>query len=177
MKKYEIERSFLVDKTKEINKMSFEEFIKKIPYEESYTAILDGFEKNMPMRRLRKEGQKYTFTYKGIYNDKTNSREEYEEVLSKEEFKSRLVKELNEKTEIFIKDRYKINFICANNKDRMAELDIYHGNHEGFCSIEVEFESKQDAKDFTPPEWFGIECSGKVVDMLKNVSLKKQNHE
>ncbi|MCL2444790.1 hypothetical protein FWD07_01550 [Candidatus Saccharibacteria bacterium] len=170
--KQEIERSFLVDKTKSINGMCFEDFVRTHPHEESFSAMLDGFNKGKTTRRLRKEGAKYTFVYKGIFNEETKSREEREEVLSREEFERRLEQELNENTEIFKKSRYRIKFVCANSIGRLAELDIFHGNHEGFSTIEVEFENEQDCRDFIPPDWFGDECTGEVIDMLKAISSK-----
>ena len=40
-----------------------------------------------------------------------------------------------------------------------AELDIFHGIHEGLRLVEVEFPSVEDADAFTPPAWFGEDVS------------------
>ena len=37
----------------------------------------------------------------------------------------------------------------------MIELDIFHGKFEGLILAEVEFPSLEEAKNFTPPEYFG----------------------
>jgi CYTH domain-containing protein len=39
--------------------------------------------------------------------------------------------------------------------DHTAELDRFEGNLEGLLLVEVEFASVDDARDFTPPDWFG----------------------
>lgn len=40
-----------------------------------------------------------------------------------------------------------------------AELDIFHGRHEGLRLVEVEFPSVEAADAFVPPEWFGEDVS------------------
>ena len=41
-----------------------------------------------------------------------------------------------------------------------AELDLFHGVHEGLRLVEVEFPSVETADAFVPPVWFGEEVSG-----------------
>lgn len=41
----------------------------------------------------------------------------------------------------------------------VAELDIFHGYHEGLCIVEVEFPNTESANRFTPPFWFGEDVS------------------
>ena len=41
-----------------------------------------------------------------------------------------------------------------------AELDIFHGAHEGLLLVEVEFPSVEAANAFVPPAWFGDDVSG-----------------
>lgn len=43
--------------------------------------------------------------------------------------------------------------------DLVAELDIFHGRHEGLMLVEVEFSSTEHADQFVPPSWFGEEVS------------------
>ena len=40
-----------------------------------------------------------------------------------------------------------------------AELDIFHGAHEGLRLVEVEFPSVEAADRFAPPSWFGPDVS------------------
>lgn len=40
-----------------------------------------------------------------------------------------------------------------------AELDIFHGRHEGLQLVEVEFPSTEVADSFTSPSWFGDDVS------------------
>ncbi len=40
-----------------------------------------------------------------------------------------------------------------------AELDIFHGAHEGLRLVEVEFPTTEAADRFTPPSWFGSDVS------------------
>jgi CYTH domain-containing protein len=44
--------------------------------------------------------------------------------------------------------------------DRVAELDVYAGALSGLCTAEVEFDSEEDAANFSPPAWFGREVTG-----------------
>ena len=41
------------------------------------------------------------------------------------------------------------------NKDLLIELDVFEGAFEGLYLAEIEFSSKEDANNFTPPNWFG----------------------
>ncbi len=42
----------------------------------------------------------------------------------------------------------------------VAEVDRYAGDLEGLLTAEVEFEDEQQAADFVPPAWFGLEVTG-----------------
>ena len=62
------------------------------------------------------------------------------------------------------KTRYKIplnsQFSSLNSQFPLtAELDIFHGAHEGLRLVEVEFPSVEAADRFTPPAWFGPDVS------------------
>ena len=41
----------------------------------------------------------------------------------------------------------------------VAEIDVYHGDLDGLCTVEVEFESEATAEAFVPPGWFGTEVT------------------
>jgi adenylate cyclase len=42
----------------------------------------------------------------------------------------------------------------------VAEIDVYAGDLEGLCTVEVEFDSEAAAADFEPPGWFGRDVTG-----------------
>lgn len=45
--------------------------------------------------------------------------------------------------------------------EHVAEIDLYHGDLDGLCTIEVEFDSDQAAERFEAPAWFGPEVTGR----------------
>ena len=54
-----------------------------------------------------------------------------------------------------LKTRYKIPLEGG----LTAELDIFHGPHEGLRLVEVEFPDTAASHTFTPPAWFGEDVS------------------
>ncbi len=52
------------------------------------------------------------------------------------------------------KTRYFIPLSC-----HTAEMDIFHGTHNGLRMVEVEFSSLDEAAQFRPPIWFGREVT------------------
>lgn len=42
----------------------------------------------------------------------------------------------------------------------LAEIDIFYGSLDGLVTVEVEFESREDAQLFEAPDWFGKEVTG-----------------
>ncbi len=54
-----------------------------------------------------------------------------------------------------LKTRYKIPLEGG----LTAELDIFHGAHEGLRLVEVEFPDPTAANTFPPPAWFGEDVS------------------
>lgn len=55
------------------------------------------------------------------------------------------------------KVRYKIGL-----SKNIAELDIYYNlpNNPNLNTVEIEFETEEEANNFTPPDWFGREVTG-----------------
>jgi adenylate cyclase len=51
----------------------------------------------------------------------------------------------------------------------VAEVDVYAGDLDGLCTVEVEFSSTAAAAAFTAPDWFGREVTGD--DRWSNASL------
>jgi adenylate cyclase len=47
--------------------------------------------------------------------------------------------------------------------DLVAEVDVYAGDLQGLCTVEVEFESASAAAAFRPPAWFGREVTGQAA--------------
>lgn len=41
----------------------------------------------------------------------------------------------------------------------VAELDVFHGRHNGLMLVEVEFPNTEQADRFVPPSWFGEDVS------------------
>ncbi len=94
------------------------------------------------------------------------AREEFEKEISKEEFHDVMK---NKNCKMIMKDRYYIPL--ANS--RVGEMDLYYGNLEGLKTIEVEFSSREDAENFSPPAWFGKEIT--FDDKFKNENLAELN--
>ena len=134
----EIERKWMPDK--------IPEEINGIPGKD----IIQGYLCTDPVVRIRKEGERYTLTYKG---SGAVTREEYNLDLNKEAFAHLLPKcdgILIEKT------RYRVDL-----SDKLtAEVDVFHGTYEGRIYVEVEFTSEEEAGEFCPPAWFGREVTG-----------------
>ena len=133
MENIEIERKFLV---------------KKIPDNlDTYEKIdmTQGYLNTDPVVRVRKENDDYILTYKG---SGLLSHSEYNLPLNKEAFEH-LLKKCD--GIIISKSRYKIPI----ENNLTAELDIFKGDLDSLKLVEVEFDSVEEANNFTPPEWFG----------------------
>lgn len=116
-----------------------------------HTDIIQGYLCLNPVIRARKDGDTYYLTYKGRG---TICREEYNLPLGKQAFENLIAKC---EGIIIDKTRYQIPLP----RGLTAELDVFHGVYEGRVYIEVEFESLEDAEEFTAPDWFGEEVTGK----------------
>ena len=128
----EIERKYLI---KELP-----ENLESYPYKE----IEQGYLNTDPVVRIRRSNDKYILTYKG---SGLMVREEYNLPLTAEAFAH-----LKEKIDgrIIQKRRYLIPY----NDKLTIELDIFGGDLAPLQLAEVEFETEDEAKSFTPPEWF-----------------------
>ncbi len=129
----EIERKFL---------------IKQLPpqlSEYEHSKIEQGYLCTDPVVRIRRRDDRYTLTYK---SGGMLAREEYNLPLTAEAYAH-----LKPKADglIIEKTRYLIPL-----DDRLViELDLFEGVHTGLILAEVEFDSIEEAKAFTPPDWFG----------------------
>ena len=44
--------------------------------------------------------------------------------------------------------------------NRVVEIDVYGGRHNGLVVAEVEFDDEESAKNFQPPDWLGDDVTG-----------------
>ncbi len=99
-----------------------------------------------PVVRVRRDNEEYYLTYKG---KGFLAREEYNLPLNREAYEK-----LSSKADgnIISKTRY---LIPIEDSDLTIELDVFDAPFAPLILAEVEFESIDDAKAFTPPDWFG----------------------
>ena len=97
-----------------------------------------------PVVRVRRENDDFYLTYKG---KGFLAREEYNLPLNEEAYYH-----LREKADglIISKKRYRIPY----NEKLTIELDIFEAPLAPLVLAEVEFESVEEARAFTPPAWF-----------------------
>lgn len=127
----EIERKFL---------------LKELPENlESYPVrhLEQGYLCTAPVVRIRRDNDKYELTYKG---KGCMVREEHNLPLTKDAYEH-----LREKIDgrLIVKKRYMIPF-----EKYTIELDVFEGDLAPLALAEVEFVTEEEAKAFTPPDWF-----------------------
>lgn len=127
----EIERKFL---------------IKKIPTDlSSYPShhIEQAYLSEEPVVRIRKKNDDYILTYK---SKGLMVREEYEAPLNAASYLH-----LREKADgkIITKRRYLIPYL-----NYTIELDVFEGDMAPLVLAEVEFDTREEALAFCPPDWF-----------------------
>lgn len=146
----EIERKFLVGSLPNLDGVKSSE-------------IVQGYVSFSPEIRVRQLDDKYYRTEKG---EGMILREENEWEISKKEAE-KMFQEV--KTNLIEKTRYYIPY----NKYTI-ELDIYKGIFKGLIVAEVEFETLEEANNFTPPEWFLEDISEKREYRNKILALKNR---
>lgn len=138
----EIERKYLI--------ASIPEDLNDYPHVE----IEQGYLCTSPTLRIRRMGDAYILTVKERRQEATTAivNREEEFLLSQQSFLS-----LRDKCEgrLVCKTRYRVPL----GDGHVAEVDIFHGSHEGLRIVEVEFASTEEADRFVPPAWFGDEVS------------------
>ena len=122
---------------------------------ESYpnVEIEQGYLCKSPTLRIRKAGDSFILTVKEHVRSHgviINREEEFS--LTQDAYK-----ELRAKCDgsFVIKTRYRIPLYG----NLVAELDIFHGTHEGLMIVEVEFPSVEAVSQFQKPDWFGANVS------------------
>ena len=131
----EIERKFL------ISKENLPADLDAYPHHK----LEQGYLSTAPVVRIRKEDDNYYLTYK---SKGLMTREEYNLPLNAEAFAH-----LKEKIDgiLIQKRRYLIPLT-----DKLTiELDVFEGELAPLRLAEVEFETKEEAEHFVPPDWFG----------------------
>lgn len=114
---------------------------------ESYPCkhIEQGYLATEPVVRIRRSNDQYILTYKG---KGLMVREEYNLPLTAESFEH-LKKKIDG---ILIQKR---RYLIPYGEKYTIELDIFDGELAPLQLAEVEFETEEEANNFTPPEWFG----------------------
>ena len=153
----EIERKFLVETLPE----NFERCAKKVIVQ-AYPSVCG---KEVRVRNVDNEMFFRTEKYgQGLV------REEFEKRISKEEFLQGLKQA---KDRVVMKVRHLVPLIESG---KMAEVDIYDNikfHEKPLQTVEVEFESKEEAERFVKPDWFGEELTGKQE--FANSTLARQH--
>lgn len=148
----EIERKFLLK--------SVPDNLASYPHEEIDQGYL-AIERGGIQVRLRTKGSAHSLTYKRAMK---GGREEREVRLSAEQFNA-----LWPATEgrRLTKIRYDIPY-----GERVIEVDVYTGRHDGLVVAEVEFPDEETCQSFTPPDWFGEEVTNQ--SRYSNIVLAQQ---
>jgi len=110
--------------------------------------------------RIRDKGGKYTMTIK---QGRGLKRLETQIDLTQQQFDTLWPLTLGVRVE---KRRYDIKFLS-----HMLSLDVYYGPLEPLMTLEVEFASEQDSRDFLPPDFAGEEVT--TDQDFKNGSLAR----
>ena len=140
----EIERKWLID-------------INDIPYDLSKCESLlieQAYISFSPVIRIRKISNKneYILTIKSSSTDNGLSRQEYEFNISEDQYNELL----NKKDGIVLsKTRYRVNL-----DKYVLEIDLFNEPYQGLGYCEIEFETVEEAKSFTPLSWFKRELTG-----------------
>jgi CYTH domain-containing protein/CHAD domain-containing protein len=134
----EIERKFLVT---------------EMPRAESgSTAIEQGYlalDENTEVR-LRRAGDELFLTAKGGHGE---VREEVEVSIDPKSFEALWPLTAGRRVR-------KLRHYMPLGDDRRAEVDVYEDGLDGLRTVEVEFDSEDASRAFTPPPWFGRELTG-----------------
>lgn len=139
----EIERKYLV--------ASLPEGLSECPHVE----IEQGYLCTSPTVRVRRMGDVFWLTVKERVATGSSAIHNREEEFRLSEQKYLRLREKCD-GQLVSKTRYRVPLADCG---LVAELDIFHGSHEGLRLVEVEFPSTEAADRFTPPAWFGDDVS------------------
>ena len=127
-----------------------------------HTEIEQAYLCTSPTVRVRRLGDVYILTVKErikLPSSAIHNREE-EFNLSPESY-ARLLSKCDSGR--VSKTRYRIDLAQLTGLSQydglVAELDVFHGRHNGLLLVEVEFPNTESANNFVPPSWFGEDVS------------------
>ncbi len=150
--KTEIERKFFVRQMPDIS------HIKPLFYERYILKYEDGEEE-----RISKIDGKYIYQKKKEVSALGRRREKKE--MSLEEFNK--LKQTAKKA--IFRERYDLS------EHPKVSIQIYRGEHEGLIRAEVEFDSEEEATNFKPFDWMGIEMTNlPIARDAKLLNLTKE---
>ena len=119
-----------------------------------HVEIEQGYLCTSPTLRIRRAGDAYILTVKEKVRSASSAIQNREE-----EFRLSADRYAHLRTKcdgnLVHKTRYKIPL----DGGLTAELDIFHGAHQGLMLVEVEFPDTASADAFVPPAWFGTDVS------------------
>lgn len=143
----ELEDEFEIERKFEVKSLPLD--LESYPHFELVAGYFDDNGKTVRIRQEAEDGQcKYYKEIKVGSGVKRKIKGGKQEV-TKEEFDR-----LWPKTKLrrVGKTRYVIPY-----EEFVIQLDVYHGDLAGCYTVEVEFDSVEEARRFTPPDWFGKE--------------------
>ena len=151
----EIERKWLIDK----NKLPFD------LGECESLKLRQGYVCFSPTIRIRSENdERFVLCVKNRPAPGSLSRDEFECDISRDEFEALL-----KKTEGAIIE--KTRYLKKDDSGYLMEIDVFGGDLEGLCYMEIEFPSEQEATAYQNPAWAikDVSTDGKY----KNAALAK----
>ena len=143
----EIERKFLVSR--------LPDHLEQYPH----VDIEQGYLCTSPTLRIRKAGDVYWLTVKEKVSNPSSAIHNREEEFSLPVDNYRMLK-AKCVGRMVVKTRYRIP-LSGTGEGLVAELDIFHEQHQGLQLVEVEFPNTASADAFVPPDWFGPDVSGR----------------
>ena len=145
---FEIERKYLLGEQIDLKDYDWVEI------NQSYIGV-------NPVSRVRKMGNKYYYSQKGVG---TLVREENEKEITEDTYNKIIKYRIGR---IINKLRYRIPL----DNELVAELDYYLDDLSPLVTVEVEFKSLEDANSFVVPTWFGKEITEDVRYKNDNLAV------
>lgn len=119
-----------------------------------HVEIEQGYLCTSPTLRIRRAGDVYWLTVKEKVRSASSAIQNREE-----EFRLSADRYAHLRTKCDGKLVHKTRYKIPLDGGLTAELDIFHGAHQGLMLVEVEFPDTASADAFVPPAWFGTDVS------------------
>nr|WP_321460595.1 CYTH domain-containing protein [uncultured Cohaesibacter sp.] len=152
----EIERKFLVDRLPDLAGLE------AVGVSQGY---LTAAEDSVEIRLRKKINASGTSLFMTLKSDGELARREIEVAISEAQFDSFWPATSGCRVE-------KTRYIGELEDGLRYELDIFHGALKGLLLVEVEFASRQAAKAFVAPDWFGKDVTGNKGYKNKALAVK-----